>query len=253
MCGIVGVWMRRRLNETPLFLELEKRQDTAATFPLREALGGQRRALMLAVLITTVLTSAVVALFVLTPTLMQQHFGLSPRQTFGLSSIGIVFLNIGCVIAGLVVDQIGAWKAVALYSALMPVGTAALYSSLILGNGSGGEPGIANAFAGLMSGVVGAVPSVMITLFSTDILVSGISPSHSVPYAIWASAYLVALVVATRHTPWACAAFSLLAGFVGVATAAIYGRKRFFGIWRMNCDVSTDLRKGSATQRVPHS
>ncbi len=72
---------------------------------------------------------------------------------FGLSSIGIVFLNIGCVIAGLGVDQIGTWKAIELYSALMPVGTAALHSRLIFGNESAGDLRIADAFAGLMSGI----------------------------------------------------------------------------------------------------
>ncbi|MCP2091851.1 UNVERIFIED_ORG: hypothetical protein J2Y81_007957 [Paraburkholderia sediminicola] len=55
------------------------------------------RALMPAVLVKTVLTSVVVVLIV-TPTLMQQHFGLSPRQTFGLSSIGIVFPRLGVLL-----------------------------------------------------------------------------------------------------------------------------------------------------------
>jgi MFS family permease len=239
VCGIIGVFMRRRISETPLVLELQTRQGTAATFPLREALRDQRRAIMPAVLLTIVLTSAVVLLIVVTPTLMQQRFGLSSQRTFGLSSFGILFLNVGCVIAGLVADRIGAWKAVALYSALMPVGTAALYSSLIVGHGSSGELAFAYAFAGLMSGIGSAVPSVIITLFSTDILVSGISFSYNLPYAVWASAEPLALVVTTRYMPWTCAAFSLLTGCVGVATVAFYGRKTFFGMWQRSRDIST--------------
>ncbi|WP_322044883.1 MFS transporter [Paraburkholderia sp. J67] len=242
--GVVGVWVRRRLTETPVFVELQARQESAARFPLREALRGQRRALMPAVLLTAVLTSAVVVLVVVTPTLMQTRFGLSAPLTFALSSIGIVFLNIGCVIAGLAVDRFGAWKAVALYSALMPVGTAALYFSLVAGNGGSMQLALAYAFAGMLSGIVGAVPSVIITLFSTDILVSGISFSYNITYAIWASVAPLALIAASRQTPWACVVFSAIAGGLGLVAAALYGRKTYFGTWRTSREITQAL--GSA-------
>jgi hypothetical protein len=50
-----------------------------------------------------------------------------------LSALGIVFLNIGCVLAGLLVDRIGAWRAVLVYSLLLPVGIGVLYACLISG------------------------------------------------------------------------------------------------------------------------
>lgn len=231
LCGVASIWMRRRLTETPRFLELQARDEAATRFPLREVLGGQRRALMPAALLTAVLTSAVVVLVVVTPTLMQTTFGLSQREAFGLSSIGIVFLNIGCVIAGVVVDRIGAWKGVALYSVLLPVSTVLLYATLVFGGHDIAELALVYAIAGLLSGIVGAVPSVMISLFSTDILVSGISFSYNITYAIWASVSPLALIFATQYTPWACAAFSLLAGLLGCAATVRHGRRQYFGAW----------------------
>ncbi|RMM11304.1 Major facilitator family transporter [Pseudomonas syringae pv. maculicola] len=53
---------------------------------------------------------------------MQQRFGISASHTFALSALGIVFLNIGCVLAGLLVDRIGAWRGVMFYSLLLPLG-----------------------------------------------------------------------------------------------------------------------------------
>jgi predicted MFS family arabinose efflux permease len=248
LCGAMGVYVRRRLTETPLFLELKLREEAATRFPLHEALRSQRRALMPAVLLTAVLTSAVVVLVVVTPTLMQGRFGFSAQRTFALSTIGILFLNVGCVLAGIVVDRIGAWKTVALYSVLMPVGIAVLYTTLIRGSGGSVELALAWSIAGLLSGVVGVVPSVIVSLFSTDLLVSGISFSYNITYAIWASALPIALVTLTRYMQWACAAFSLFAGILGVATALRYGRRTYYGAWRLNCDIADNSRGTAVTQ-----
>ena len=114
------MWLRRWLSETPIFLALARqRNDKPVEFPLRAVLREHRRALVPAALLTCVLTSAVVVLVVITPTVMQQRFGMSAGHTFALSSIGIVFLNIGCVLAGMLVDRIGAWRALVLYSLLL--------------------------------------------------------------------------------------------------------------------------------------
>ena len=91
---------------------------------------GKLASLDAAALLTCVLTSAVVVFVVITPTMMQKTFGMTASHTFALSSLGIVFLNIGCVIAGLIVDRIGAWRTVMLYSLLLPLGIGVLYASL---------------------------------------------------------------------------------------------------------------------------
>ena len=56
---------------------------------------------------------------------------MTAGHTFALSSVGIVFLNIGCVLAGLIVDRIGVWRSIALYSVLLPLGIGLLYASLV--------------------------------------------------------------------------------------------------------------------------
>lgn len=73
--GVIGVWLRRWLSETPVFLALRERQERPVQFPLRRVLGEHRSALIPAALLTCVLTSAVVVLVVITPTVMQQRFG----------------------------------------------------------------------------------------------------------------------------------------------------------------------------------
>ncbi|VVN19802.1 Proline/betaine transporter [Pseudomonas fluorescens] len=217
--GVIGVWLRRWLSETPVFLALRERREQPVAFPLRQVLREHRRALLPAALLTCVLTSAVVVLVVITPTVMQQRFAISAGHTFALSSVGIVFLNIGCVLAGLLVDRIGAWRALLVYSLALPVGIATLYASLV---GQWGMIWPAYALAGLCCGVVGVVPSVMVGLFPAQIRVSGISFTYNVAYALWASTTPLALIALMPWSPWVCVGFCLVMGGVGVGTALYF-------------------------------
>ncbi|MCO8313618.1 MFS transporter [Pseudomonas mandelii] len=218
--GVIGVWLRRWLSETPVFMALQARREMDAELPLRTVLRDHRKSILPAMLLTCVLTSAVVVLVVITPTVMQKSFGMSASHTFALSSLGIVFLNIGCVLAGLLVDRIGAWRAVLVYSLLLPVGTATLYASLISG---GYWISVAYAVAGLTCGVVGAVPSVMVGLFPARIRVSGISFTYNIAYALWASTTPLLLIGLMPWSPWVCVGYCIIMGTVGALMAWFYG------------------------------
>ena len=220
--GVIGVWLRRWLSETPVFMAMQGRREQTVELPLRSVLREHRLAMLPAMILTCVLTSAVVVFVVITPTMMQKTFGMTASHTFALSALGIVFLNIGCVLAGLLVDRIGAWRTVMLYSLLLPLGIGVLYTCLI----SGGDwVGLAYAVAGLGCGVVGAVPSVMVSLFPARIRVSGISFTYNIAYAAWASITPLLLIGLMPWSPWICVIFCAVMGAVGVSSAAYFGTR----------------------------
>ncbi|MGO4310558.1 MFS transporter [Pseudomonas sp. KB_15] len=220
--GVIGVWLRRWLSETPVFTAMQAQREAAVELPLRTVLREHRLAILPAMILTCVLTSAVVVFVVITPTMMQKTFGMTASHTFALSALGIVFLNIGCVLAGLLVDRIGAWRTVMLYSLLLPLGIGTLYACLIMG---GDWVGLAYAVAGLACGVVGAVPSVMVSLFPARIRVSGISFTYNIAYAAWASVTPLLLIGLMPWSPWICVMFSAVMGAVGVGSAAYFGAR----------------------------
>lgn len=220
--GVIGVWLRRWLSETPVFMSMQAKRDAAVELPLRTVLREHRLAMLPAMILTCVLTSAVVVFVVITPTMMQKTFGMTASYTFGLSALGIVFLNIGCVLAGLLVDRIGAWRTVMLYSLLLPMGIGVLYACLITG---ADWIGLAYAIAGLCCGVVGAVPSVMVSLFPARVRVSGISFTYNIAYAAWASITPLLLIGLMPWSPWICVIFSAVMGTVGVISAAYFGAR----------------------------
>ncbi len=231
----MGVWLRRWLNETPVFIAMHAQREHLPALPLGQVLRDHRQSLLPAALLTFVLTSAVVVLVVITPTVMQQRFGISASDTFALSAVGIVFLNIGCVLAGMLVDRIGAWRGIMFYSLLMPIGIGVLYTSLI----EQWMPlGIAYAIAGLACGIVGVVPSVMVGLFPANIRVSGISFTYNIAYAFWASTTPLMLITLMPWNIWVCVFYSLIMGATGLVTAAVFGLRR--GV------VVDDLASGNA-------
>ncbi|MEE4571747.1 MFS transporter [Pseudomonas alliivorans] len=221
--GVVGVWLRRWLSETPVFMALHAQREGLQGLPLKQVLKDHRASLLPAALLTFVLTSAVVVLVVITPTVMQQRFGISASQTFALSAAGIVFLNIGCVLAGRLVDRIGAWRGVMLYSLLLPLGIGVLYASLI----EQWLPlSVAYAMAGLACGIVGVVPSVMVGLFPANIRVSGISFTYNIAYAFWASTTPLLLIALMPWNIWVCVLYAFLMGVTGLLTAVVFGLRR---------------------------
>ena len=220
--GVIGVWLRRWLNETPVFMAMQAQRDAAVELPLRTVLREHRLAMLPAMILTCVLTSAVVVFVVITPTMMQKTFGMTASHTFALSALGIVFLNIGCVLAGWLVDRIGAWRTVMFYSLLLPVGIGVLYTCLIHG---GDWVGLAYSIAGLGCGVVGAVPSVMVSLFPARIRVSGISFTYNIAYAAWASITPLLLIGLMPWSPWICVMFCAVMGAVGVGSAGYFGSR----------------------------
>ncbi|WP_122413582.1 MFS transporter [Pseudomonas viridiflava] len=221
--GVVGVWLRRWLSETPVFMALHAQREGLQGLPLKQVLKDHRASLLPAALLTFVLTSAVVVLVVITPTVMQQRFGISASQTFALSAAGIVFLNIGCVLAGMLVDRIGAWRGVMLYSLLLPLGIGVLYASLI----EQWLPlSVAYAIAGLACGIVGVVPSVMVGLFPPNIRVSGISFTYNIAYAFWASTTPLLLIALMPWNVWVCVLYAVVMGMTGLLTAVVFGLRR---------------------------
>ncbi|WP_339526608.1 MFS transporter [Pseudomonas sp. EL_65y_Pfl2_R96] len=220
--GVIGVWLRRWLSETPVFMAMQAQREAAAELPLRTVLREHRLAMVPAMILTCVLTSAVVVFVVITPTMMQKTFGMTASHTFALSALGIVFLNIGCVLAGLLVDRVGAWRTVMLYSLLLPLGIGVLYTSLII---ESQWVGLAYAVAGLGCGVVGAVPSVMVSLFPARIRVSGISFTYNIAYAAWASITPLLLIGLMPWSPWICVIFCAAMGAVGIGSVAYFGAR----------------------------
>lgn len=213
ICGVISVFMRRRLDETPVFLEMQKKQTSNMTVSLKATINKHKQLIIPAMLISCVLTSAIVVLVVVTPTIMKQYYQVSMQESLVISSLGIMALNIGCVLAGRLVDKIGAWRAFYYYCIAMLVGFSIFYGLLPF---SLGWKVVGAVIAGFSCGVVAIVPSIMVRLFPPESRVTGISMTYNLAYSVWAGISPPILIALAMISGWFSVVYILLASVIGM-------------------------------------
>lgn len=180
--GFTAVWLRGWLKETPVFEAMKARQEISKDIPLKAVLKEHKASVILSMLITWMLTAAIMVIILMTPTLIQAQFQISPADAFHGNNVAAFCLVIGCLVAGHLADRIGYAKTL-LVGSIILIGTSyALYLNLAQG-GSLFIP--LYGLAGFTVGVVGVVPSVMIAAFPPVIRFSGLSFSYNMSYAIF--------------------------------------------------------------------
>src|SRR5450631_3072181 len=76
MFGLLAAWLRRWLHETPVFKEMQARQTLAKELPLKTVIREHRPAIILTMLMTWLLSAAIVVMILMTPTLVQKLYAI---------------------------------------------------------------------------------------------------------------------------------------------------------------------------------
>jgi MFS family permease len=216
--GFLAVFLRRMLAETPIFEELRRRRALVEGMPLKVVLAGHGRAIVVAMLLTWVLTAAIVVVILMTPTLLAQIYALAPARTLAANTLATLGLCLGCVAFGAAADRIGAARTLLLGCLLLLAATYALYFGV--GAQADALPAL-YALTGFCVGVVGVIPVLLVDAFPPAVRFSGISFAYNIAYAIFGG--LTPLIVAAlmKSAPFApahyVAALCLLGSAVGFA------------------------------------
>src|ERR1700679_1425211 len=110
--GLFSVYLRRWLHETPVFAELKQRKSLAAEIPLKAVLRDHGRAVIVSMLLTWMLSAAIVVVILMTPTLLQKQFHIAPATALLANGVATLCLTIGCVMAGSIAGRIGAGRTI---------------------------------------------------------------------------------------------------------------------------------------------
>ncbi|BAN51299.1 MFS transporter [Metapseudomonas resinovorans] len=180
--GFFAMYLRRWLHETPVFAEMQQRKALAEEVPLKTVLREHRGAVVLSMLLTWVLSAGIVVVILMTPTLLQTVYGFDAATALKANSLAIVLLSIGCVLAGVIADRIGAGRTLLVGGLLLAITSWTFYTSLKA------HPDWLfplYALTGLFVGTIGAVPYVMVKAFPPVVRFSGLSFSYNLAYAIF--------------------------------------------------------------------
>lgn len=211
--GLLAMYLRRWLHETPVFQQMQQRKALADKMPLQTILASHKRGIVISMLLTWLLSACIVVVILMAPTLMQTQHGISATLSLQANSVATIMLLFGCVIAGWIVDRIGAARTLIVGSLLLAFFCWSFFSQL------GGTPQMLFVWyglAGLSTGVVGVVPVVMVRAFPARVRFTGISFSYNVSYAIFGGLTPICVTLMMQLTPMAPAWYVLALSVTGL-------------------------------------
>jgi len=180
--GFVSFWLRMWLHETPVFKEMQARQELSKEMPLKKVLREHRAPVVLTMLMTWLLSAAIVVMILMTPALFQKLYAISPEVTLLANSIAILALSVGCIVFGMLADRFGPGRVLVAGCIMLGISSMVLYQEVSV---STEHINVLYAFCGFFVGVIGVVPSTAVTSFPAVVRFSGLSFSYNVAYAIF--------------------------------------------------------------------
>jgi MFS family permease len=215
--GLIAVFLRRWLAETPVFEELRRRGALAKELPLLIVLREHKKPAAVLMILTWVFSSIVVGVSLMAPTLLQSHFHFDANSAFLASAMGTVVMSVGFVCGGVLFDSIGV-KSLLIAGPIYGV-TYFIFFSMVKVHPEALFPLYALATFG--SGwVVGLLPPLCVPSFPSAVRFSGFSFAYNVAYAIFGSVTPFAIIGSLKYDfmgpAYYIASMGLLTAIVGL-------------------------------------
>ena len=220
--GLVSVWLRQYLHETPVFKELQQRQQLADELPLKKVVREHRPEVVLTMLMTWLLSAAIVVMILMTPVLVQKLFSIPAAIALQANSIATLFLSLGCIAFGALADRFGAGRVLAAGCVALGATSWLFYQQMAV---APERIYLLYALSGFFVGVIGVVPSAAVRAFPPSVRFSGLSFAYNVAYAVFGGLTPVLVSLLLRFDAMAPAQYVAALSVVGVAIG-VYLRRR---------------------------
>lgn len=181
--GFIAMYLRQWLKETPIFLEMQKREakEVSKKLPIWDVLSNCLPQTVISILLTWVLSAGIMVIIVTSHVYLQGQFGFAEIDVSISRLLATAGLAIGCVFYGYLADKFSIGKLIATGCFVIALATILFLVSL-----SGGREMlyITYPIVGFSVGIVGAFPYYMVRAFPANIRYSGVAFSFNISYAI---------------------------------------------------------------------
>ena len=225
--GLLSVWLRQWLQETPVFRQMQARQQLADELPLKTVIRAHRSGVILTMAMTWLLSAAIIVMILMTPIMVQKLYGISAEVALQANSIATLFLSVGCVVFGALADRFGPGRVLMAGCVMLGYTSMLFYDQMAVATQ---HINVLYALCGFCVGVIGVIPSVAVRLFPPEVRFSGLSFSYNVAYAVFGglTPVLVSLLMtidplAPAHYVVALSAVGVLIGLYLWRRPAVYG------------------------------
>ncbi|KPD02630.1 MFS transporter [Moellerella wisconsensis] len=183
--GFLSVYLRRFLEETPIFKELAAKKALSQELPVKTVLKSHKQACLITAALTWSLSTAIVVTILMTPDVVLQGVYKIDRNTaLQANCVATLMLTIGCIFWGWLGDKTGTRCSMLLAWGGLAITSVYFYAQL---SSEIGATTLAFNY-GLMGFFVGAIattPIISARAFPPAIRFSGLSFAYNIAYAIF--------------------------------------------------------------------
>ncbi len=211
--GLLAMYLRRWLHETPVFTAMQQHKALSAELPLKTVLVHHGRSVLLSMLLTWLLSACIVVILLMAPGLLQKLWHLPAAMTLQANTLATLMLIVGCVLAGALTDRLGAARVLLVGCLLLALSSWTFFQ---VAARAPQHLFVAWAVVGLCVGVVGVVPAVMVRAFPPEVRFSGISFTYNIAYAVFGGLTPIVITLLLNLTPLAPACYVLALSIMGM-------------------------------------
>jgi MFS family permease len=217
--GLIAVYLRRYLDETPLFKEVRLLKDRSKAFPLGEVIKGYPLRLVYVVGLGSYLGMMIIILYFYMPPFLQSQYGFDRTTVFNTNALALLVLALACPLWGRIADKVG-------YGWVLGTGALGLSATLFLFfqnlDAIAQNPAQLSwwylAFSLLMA-TAATVPALSAIPFPTEVRLSGFGLAYNLGIVISATAPTIMAWIVLSYGKIAVAYYALSVGLLGVALA----------------------------------
>jgi len=179
--GLLAVWMRKHLQETPIFMAIKQRRLLYQGLPLAEVWRSHKALLLIGMGINWFLLASVAVVLLAMPKLLQQQLGMSALQATTWQVCGIALQATGCIGFGYLADKRGISRSTWVGAGLMAVAATVFYFGM-----QTLPVGVLAGAYGVMAVCAGSGASLgkMVVRFPAPIRLSGMAATYNVSSAL---------------------------------------------------------------------
>lgn len=183
--GFISVYLRKFLQETPIFKEMAAKHALAKEMPVKTVIKHHKAACMITALLTWSLSTAIVVTILMTPSVVvEKIYHIDRAISLEANCVGTLMLTLGCIFWGWMSDKVGTRAFMSLAWGGLAVTSYYFYSSLNPAI-SAGQLMFNYGLMGLFVGAIVATPIVSTRAFPPEIRFSGLSFAYNLSYAIF--------------------------------------------------------------------
>jgi MFS family permease len=215
--GLLAVYLRRRLDETPLFLAIRRTKDRAKAFPFGEVLRLHRTAAVYAALLSSYLGMMIIILYFYMPSFLQTQYGFGHAAVFNANAAALLLLAGLCPLWGRIADRIGVARVLGIGAAGLTLGLFLFFRAL--GTITPGE--LVWWWMGLsvFMATAAVIPALSALVFPTEVRFTGFGFAYNVGIVLSASAPTIISWIVLSHGKATVAYYAVAVGVLGLALA----------------------------------